>query len=209
MQNHNAQKSIHASFKWYEKEVTGLFLSAKGVVQLHFVNTINWFSSFFFYFSYCIFNVFYFSYCIFNVFYLGYCSKIKEIMNVNRRIILVLVSKICYDKSMIMVNNYAPFYRITDPVTLIFVKGVIYMILHIWQAFRLSLTTFVRKVCMEFEYVCKPVFCEHNLPVEATYIHVTELGRKGPVTCFTKIHISLWLLGQIRWGLHWIVEKLW
>ena len=33
MQNHNAQESIHASFKWYEKEVTGLFLSAIIVVQ--------------------------------------------------------------------------------------------------------------------------------------------------------------------------------
>ena len=57
-------------------------------------------------------------------------------------------------------------------MTLIFVKGVIYMILHIWQGFRLSGTTFVRKVCMKFEYVWEPVFCEHNLPVEATYIHV-------------------------------------
>ena len=25
---------------------------------------------------------------------------------------------------------------------------------------------------MKFEYVSEPVFCEHNLPVEATYIHV-------------------------------------
>ena len=33
MQNHNAQKSIHASFKLYEKKVTGLFLSAKSVVE--------------------------------------------------------------------------------------------------------------------------------------------------------------------------------
>ena len=33
MQNHNAQKLIHACFKWYEKEVTGLFLSAKSVVE--------------------------------------------------------------------------------------------------------------------------------------------------------------------------------
>ena len=33
MQNHNAQESIHASFKWYEKEITGLFLSARSVVQ--------------------------------------------------------------------------------------------------------------------------------------------------------------------------------
>ena len=55
----------------------------------------------------------------------------------------------------------------------------------------LSGTTFVRKVCIQFEYVCKPVFCEHNLPVEATYIQVIKLGRKGPMTCITKIHISL------------------
>ena len=91
-----------------------------------------------------------------------------------------------------------------------FVKGVIYMILHIWQALRLSGTTFVRKVCccIKFEYVCKPVFGEHNQPVEATYSQVTKLGRRGTMTCFTKIHIYLWLLGQIRWGLHWIVEKL-
>ena len=35
-------------------------------------------------------------------------------------------------------------------LTLIFVKDVIYMILHIWQAFRLLGlgTTFVRKVCL-------------------------------------------------------------
>ena len=33
MQNHDAQKLIHASFKWYEKEVTGLFLSTESVVQ--------------------------------------------------------------------------------------------------------------------------------------------------------------------------------
>ena len=36
MQVHNAQESIHASFKWYEKEVTGLFLSATSVVQYLF-----------------------------------------------------------------------------------------------------------------------------------------------------------------------------
>ena len=34
------------------------------------------------------------------------------------------------------------------------------------------------KVCMEFEYVCKPVYCEHNLPVEATYIHETKLEER-------------------------------
>ena len=55
-----------------------------------FVRTINWFSSFFLYISY-------FSYFLFiNVIYLRYFSKMKKIMNVNRRIISV--SKICYDK---------------------------------------------------------------------------------------------------------------
>ena len=79
MQNHNAQKSIHASFKWYEKEVTGLFLSAKQVGQ-YFI---------------CEYDQLIFLLHI-NVIYLGYFSKMKHIMNVNRRIILV--SKICYDK---------------------------------------------------------------------------------------------------------------
>ena len=35
---------------------------------------------------------------------------------------------------------------------------------------------------MKFEYVCKPVFCEHNLPVKATYIHhdsCDKTGKKG------------------------------
>ena len=77
-------------------------------------------------------------------------------------------------------------------------KGVIYTDFYISDRLLVSGTTFVRKVCMKFEYVCKPVFCEHNLPVEATYIHVTKLGRKGHMTCFTKTHT----LGQIRWGLH-------
>ena len=49
------------------------------------------------------------------------------------------------------------------------------------MAFRLSGTTLDRKVYIKFEYVCKPVFCEHNLPVEATYIQVTKLGRNGPI----------------------------
>ena len=73
----------------------------------------------------------------------------------------------------------------TELLTLICVKGVIYMILHISQAFRLSGTTFVRKVCIKFYYDCKPVLCEHNLPVETTYIPVTKLGRKGHMTSFT------------------------
>ena len=33
MQNHNAQESIHASFKWYKKEVTDLLLSARSAAQ--------------------------------------------------------------------------------------------------------------------------------------------------------------------------------
>ena len=39
MQNHNALKSIHACFKWYEKEVTGLFFPAKSVVQ-YFISVL-------------------------------------------------------------------------------------------------------------------------------------------------------------------------
>ena len=88
MQNHNAQESTHASFKWYEKEITGLFLFTTNVVQYFiFFSMINWFSSFLF--SFFLLHI--------NVIYLGYFSKMKEIMNVNRRIIF-LVSKICYDK---------------------------------------------------------------------------------------------------------------
>ena len=79
MQNHNAQESIHASFnvKWYEMEFTGLFLSATNVVQYFiFFSMINWFSSFLF--SFFLLHI--------NVIYLGYISKMKEIINVNRRI---------------------------------------------------------------------------------------------------------------------------
>ena len=193
MQDHNAQESIHASFKWYEKKVTGLYLSARSVVQY-----------FIFQYDQVIFSILDFILLIayqchlFGLFFF----KIKEIMNIKRCIIFSF-EKYVMIKSMIMVNC-APFYLL---LTIIFVKGVIYMILYIWQAFRLSGTTIVRKVCIQFEYVCKPVFCEHNLPVEATYIQVTKLGRKGPMTFFRKIQISLWLFGQIRWGLHWIVGK--
>ena len=40
---------------------------------------------------------------------------------------------------------------------------------------------------MKVDYVCKPVFYEHTLPVpvEATYIHVTKLGRKEPNPYFS------------------------
>ena len=55
--------------------------------------------------------------------------------------------------------------------------------------------------------VCKSVCCERNVSVKAMYVRMAKLGTNGPVTCFTKIHISLWLLDQIRWGLHWNVEK--
>ena len=98
------------------------------------------------------------------------------------------------------------FNLITDPdyCEMCYLNGF----LHIWQALGVSGTTFVRKVCMKFDYVCKPVFCEHNLPVEAT-VHSsdTHLEERDYRTCFTKLNISLWLLGQIRWGLHWLVEN--
>ena len=75
MQNRNAQESVQASFKWYEKEVTGLYLSATSVVQYF----INWFSSFLF--SFFLLHI--------NDIYLGYFSYMKETMNVNGRIIFV------------------------------------------------------------------------------------------------------------------------
>ena len=80
--------------------------------------------------------------------------------------------------------NFASFYIIAD-------SEFIYMILHICQAFGLSGTTFVIKVCIKFEYVYKPVFCEHNLPVETTYIPVTKLGRKGHIFSFHFISFIL------------------
>ena len=70
-------------------------------------------------------------------------------------------------KSMIMVN-YAPFYLITDPGSLWKVLFYMHDFTYL-TGFYVSGTTFVRKVCMEFENICKPVFCEHNVPVEATY----------------------------------------
>ena len=66
-------------------------------------------------------------------------------------------------------------------LALIFVIGVIYMILHIWQAFRMSRATFVRKVCIKFEHICKHVFCEYNLPVEATYIQETKIAAQKSI----------------------------
>ena len=134
MQNHNAQESIDASFKWYEKEVTGLFLSAINVVQ-YFIcfSMINWFSSFLF--SFFLLHI--------NVIYLGDFSQIKEIMNVNRRIIFSF--EFLNDK-IDDYGQYAPFYLITDPDLCELKVLFIYMILHIWQAFRLSGITFVRKV---------------------------------------------------------------
>ena len=167
-----------------------VFIRYKCCAILNFFSLINWFSSLLF--SFFLLHI--------NVIYLGYFAKMIEIMNVHRRIIFV--SKICYDNIDDIMVNYAPFYLITDPDLCERIYLVFYMILHIWQAFGLSGTTFVRKVCIKFEYVCKPVFCEHNLPVETTYIPMAKLGRKGHMTSFTKIHISLWLLGQIRWGLH-------
>ena len=48
----------------------------------------------------------------------------------------------------------------------------------------MSGTNFVRKVCMKFEYVCKPVFCEHNLPVD---IHSCDkTWKKGPYDLLNK-----------------------
>ena len=106
--------------------------------------------------------------------FLGYFSKMKEIMSVNT--CQIFSFEICYDKISdcgqlcAFLPNYWPWSLW---------KVLFTWFLHIWQAFRLSRTTFVKKVCIKFEYVCKPVFCEHYLPLEATYIQVTKLGGKG------------------------------
>ena len=74
-------------------------------------------------------------------------------MNVNRRIILV--SKIGYDK----IDDYGKlcaFYLITD--TDLCERCSLHDFTYLTGFYRLSGTTFVRKVCMKFEYVCKPVF---------------------------------------------------
>ena len=77
MQNHNAQESIHASFKWYEKEVTGLFLSATSVVQYLI-----------FQYDQLIFYILVFILLIaYQCHLFGLYFHKKEIMNVNRRII--------------------------------------------------------------------------------------------------------------------------
>ena len=91
MQSLNAQESIHASFKWYEKELTGLFLSATSVVK--YVILSVWSTDFLHFFnsSYCISIGYFF-------------PKWKKLLMFLKFVI----------KSMIMVN-YAPFYLITDP----------------------------------------------------------------------------------------------
>ena len=48
--------------------------------------------------------------------------------------------------------------------------------------------------------VCKSVCCERNVSVKAMYVRMAKLGTNGPVTCFTKIHISLWLLDPNQMG---------
>ena len=148
---------------------------------------------------------FYSSYCISMSFIWVIFPKLKKLyMLINNKMQNCLFRKYVMIKSMLMVN-YAHCYVITDPD--ICERCYLHEFTYLTGFYRLSGTTFVRKVCIQFKYVCKPVFCEHSQPVEATYSQVTKLGRRGPMTCFIKINISLWLLGQIRWGLHWIVEK--
>ena len=64
------------------------------------------------------------------------------------------------------------------------VEIVIYMIIT-------YLTTFVWNGMHKMVKVCKSVCCERNVSVKAMYIRMAKLGTNGPVTCFTKIHISL------------------
>ena len=72
MPNHNAQKTIHASFKWYEKEVTGLVLSAKSVVQYFMLLVLVYGQLIFF-----ILLLFFLLHV--NVIYWGYFPKLKKL----------------------------------------------------------------------------------------------------------------------------------
>ena len=67
-----------------KRKLLACFYPLKVLCNTSFVSTINFLHSSLFFLLHI------------NVIYLGYFSKIKEIMNVNRRIILV--SNICYDK---------------------------------------------------------------------------------------------------------------
>ena len=102
-----------------------------------FFSMINWISSFL---------ILFFLLRI-NVIYLGYFSKIKDIMNVN---IFFLLRKICYDQIddygqlCAFLPNYWPWSLWWVLFTWVYI---------IWQAFRLSGTTFVRNVCIKFEYL--------------------------------------------------------
>ena len=71
---------------------------------------------------------------------------------------------------------------ITQVLTLVIVKGVNYMISHNLSDRLVGCQEqplLERYICIQFEYVCKPVFCEHNLPVEATLYSSDKTGKKG------------------------------
>ena len=175
----------------YEKEVTGLFLSSTSV---HVFSMINWFSSFLF--SFFLLHI--------NVIYLGYFSKMKEIMNVNRR--KIFSSKICndniddddYGRVFAFLPNYWP-----------------------WSLWKVIFTWFCisdRLLGCQEQPLLERYAYNFNMIASLSFVNTIclwkphtfqwqKFGRKGHMTSFTKIHISLWLLGKIRWGIHWIVEK--
>ena len=195
MRNHNAQKSIHASFKWYVKEGTGLFLSAKSVVQYF----ICWYDELIFFILLLFFLLH------INVIYFGYVFKIKEIMNVNRRIILVKTI-IVMIKSMIMVN-YVPFNLITDPdpCERCYLHDCTYLTgfhsgcqeqplleRYAWNLNMFASLSFVTTICL-----WKPhTFMWQNLEERDLWLALQK----------TYFFFFFLLLSQIRWGLHWIVE---
>ena len=177
-----------------KRKLLACFYPLKVLCTTSSVGTINWF-----FFILLLFFLIAYQCHLFGLF-----SKMKESMNINRCIILV--SKMCYDKIQFddygqlctSLPNYWPWslgkvsftwFCISD--RLLGCQEQPLLERYAWNLNMFASLSFVNTICL-----WKPhVFMWQNLE------------ENGPMTCFTKIHISLWLLGQIRWGLHWIVEK--
>ena len=71
------------------------------------------------------------------------------------------------------------------------VEIVIYMIITYLTTFQVVRINLCWNGMHTILKVCKSVCGERNVSVKAMYIRMAKLGTNGPVTCFTKIHISL------------------
>ena len=171
-----------------KRKLLACFYPLKVLCNTSFVSTINGFSSFFFNFSYCISMLF----------YLGYFSKRTEIMNVNRCI--SSVSKICYDKIddygqlCTFLLNYWPWCLCNVLFTWFFISdrllGCQDQPLLERYAWNLNMS-FVNTICL---------WKSHTFMWQSLEERDLWLALQKSIFC-------LWLRGQIRWGLHWIVER--